>query len=349
MESDPLTWISRLELTGFLQVGIDSVYMPVVSAHDFGMAMTNRLKDLLGSQAFQMPAFQMGPEACSSPRHSREHIPLTQPEPARVSTAPSVSFAVSAASTPTTASISAPNIMSTGTNRAVVPASSVLQSTGAQVFPFGLRDRPQAAGRGPGPGMSHSLDDVSEIRRPLIDVGEYNAQCNQLMYNWNVCFSNNRSVLQGFPDSLERQVQELEKEVKKCVEDEDSDAIDYLLAYNLERFQDDITRARQGGVIDDVVSTRYYKQHAKFVQTLRPLKRLLAKKLKDGEAKKTLANLHKQNLPLMADSLDSKEWCEQVNFIMRALKDEEDNNPILQNRLKEMVRLSIKTDALKPL
>merc|ERR1711895_39777 len=110
--------------------------------------------------------------------------------------------------------------------------------SGAQVFPFGLRDRPQAAG----PGMSHSLDDVSEIRRPLIDVGEYNAQCNQLMYNWNVCFSNNRSVLQGYPDSLERKVQELEKEVKKCVEEEDSDAIDYLLAYNLERFQDDITR-----------------------------------------------------------------------------------------------------------
>ena len=88
----------------------------------------------------------------------------------------------------------------------------------------------------------------------------------------------------------------MEKEVKKCVEKEDSDAIDYILTYDLERFQDDITRARQGGVIDDVVSTRYYKQHAKFVQTLRPLKRLLAKKLKDGEAKKTLANLHKQNL-----------------------------------------------------
>ena len=259
MESDPLTWISRLELTGFLQVGVDSLYMPVVSAHDFAMAMTNRLKDLLGSQVFQMPAFQVGPEACSSPRLSRELIPLTQPEPARASTAPTVSFAVSAPPTPTTASISAPSVMSTRTNRAVVPASTALQSTGAQVFPFGLRDRTQSTGRGPGPGMSQSLEDVSEIRRPLIDVGEYNAQCNQLMFNWNACFSNNRSVLQGYPDSLERQVQDLEKEVKNCVEKEDSDAIDYILTYDLERFQDDITRARQGGVIDDTVSTRYYK------------------------------------------------------------------------------------------
>merc|ERR1711888_178296 len=135
----------------------------------------------------------------------------------------------------------------------------------------------------------------------------------------------------------------------KCEDEEDPDAIDYLLTYNLERFQDGVTRARQGGVIDDVSATKYYKQHAKFVQRLKPLKRVLIKKMKDGESKKTLPNLHKQNLPLMADSLDSKEWCEQVDFIMRALKDEEDNNPILQNRLKEMVRSSIKTDALKPL
>ena len=73
-------------------------------------------------------------------------------------------------------------------------------------------------------------------------------------------------------------------------------------------------------MIDDILATKYYKQHAKFVHRLKPLKRELIKKMKDSESKKTLANLHKQNLPLMLDSLDSKEWLEQVEFIMKALK-----------------------------
>ena len=92
-------------------------------------------------------------------------------------------------------------------------------------------------------------------------------------------------MLQGYPDSLERQVQDLEKEVKGCEEEKDSDVIDYLLNYNLERFQEDVTRARQGGVIDDITATKYYKQHAKFVHRLKPLKRVLIKKMKDSESK----------------------------------------------------------------
>ena len=51
----------------------------------------------------------------------------------------------------------------------------------------------------------------------------------------------------------------------------------------------------------------------------------------------------------MLDSLDSKEWLEQVEFIMKALNEEEDNDPIIKNRVKVMVKLSLKSEALKPL
>ena len=166
--SEPLTWINRLESSGFVQVGVDTLYLPVASVHDFPMSLSNRLKDILGTQAFQLQAFQMGPDACSSPRHSREHLPPARPEPPRTVThsAPTVSFAVSTASTPTTASISAPNIMSSG----IVRAPGALQSTVAQPFPSGARDRVPAAGRGPGHVFSQSMEDVSEIRRPFINV-----------------------------------------------------------------------------------------------------------------------------------------------------------------------------------
>ena len=51
----------------------------------------------------------------------------------------------------------------------------------------------------------------------------------------------------------------------------------------------------------------------------------------------------------MNDSLDSKEWIVNVKFIMKALQEEEDNDPMIQNRIKEMVRASLKSDSLKPL
>ena len=51
----------------------------------------------------------------------------------------------------------------------------------------------------------------------------------------------------------------------------------------------------------------------------------------------------------MLDSLDSKEWLEQVEFIMRALKEEEDGDPLIMQRVKEMVKTSLKSDSLKPL
>ena len=51
----------------------------------------------------------------------------------------------------------------------------------------------------------------------------------------------------------------------------------------------------------------------------------------------------------MIDSLDSKEWLEQVQFIMKALSDEEDGDPLITQWVKEMIKLSIKSDPLKPL
>ena len=51
----------------------------------------------------------------------------------------------------------------------------------------------------------------------------------------------------------------------------------------------------------------------------------------------------------MADSLDSKDWIINIKFIMKALNDEEDNDPIIENRIKEMVKDSLKSDLLKPL
>ena len=87
-------------------------------------------------------------------------------------------------------------------------------------------------------------------------------------------------MLQGYPEALERQVQEFEKDVKEAEEKEDSDQVDYILNYDLERFQQDITRARQGGVVNDVTAANYYKKHAGFVHRLKPLKRQLTKKIK---------------------------------------------------------------------
>ena len=57
------------------------------------------------------------------------------------------------------------------------------------------------------------------------------------MEHWNFCFNNNKSVLQGYPEALERQAQDFGKEVKEAEEKEDSDQVDYLLTYDRGRFQ----------------------------------------------------------------------------------------------------------------
>ena len=92
-----------------------------------------------------------------------------------------------------------------------------------------------------------------------------NMQCNILMENLNQCFNFNRSILEGYPDSLERQVGQLDKEVMEDEEKENADRIDYILTYDLDRFQQDMTRARRGGVISDAVAARCFKKHASYV------------------------------------------------------------------------------------
>ena len=72
-------------------------------------------------------------------------------------------------------------------------------------------------------------------------------------------------MLQGYPEALERQVIDLGKEVEEAEEKEDSDQVEYLLNYDLERFQQDITRARQGGVINEGTAASDYKKHARFI------------------------------------------------------------------------------------
>ena len=92
------------------------------------------------------------------------------------------------------------------------------------------------------------------------------------MENWNLCFSVNRSVLQGYPEALERQAADLEKEVSEAEKNEDSDHVEYLINYDLERFSQDVTRAKQGGVINDTTAANYYKLHSRYIQRLKPLK-----------------------------------------------------------------------------
>ena len=91
---------------------------------------------------------------------------------------------------------------------------------------------------------------------------EYNLhQCNQLMENLNLCFTANRSVLQGYPEALERQAADLEKEVGEAEKNEDSDQVEYIINYDLKRFSQDVTRAKQGGVINDTMAANYYELH----------------------------------------------------------------------------------------
>ena len=42
VESEPMAWINRLESPGFVQgPGIDVLYLPVASEHDFSESLTN--------------------------------------------------------------------------------------------------------------------------------------------------------------------------------------------------------------------------------------------------------------------------------------------------------------------
>ena len=108
-ESDPSAWMTRLESPGFIQgPGVDALYCPIVSHTDFGEAVSNRLKECLGTQVFQQ--FQQGiPDATSSPcSQSVQQVNIVPPNPVSSGTGPSVSFApVTVSSTPVSAAVTA--------------------------------------------------------------------------------------------------------------------------------------------------------------------------------------------------------------------------------------------------
>ena len=77
-------------------------------------------------------------------------------------------------------------------------------------------------------------------------------------------------------------VKELDKDVKEAEEEEDADKIDYILTYDLDRFQQDVTRARQGGVITDVIAAKYLKKTLQFHSQIET-----SEKTTDEEAEKS--------------------------------------------------------------
>ena len=92
VESDPSKWLNRLELPGFIQgPRIDRLYHPLVSISDFREAINIRFKEILGTLLYQIQPFNNGPgpEATSSRRHSRDHLP-SHPLVATASVAPDI-------------------------------------------------------------------------------------------------------------------------------------------------------------------------------------------------------------------------------------------------------------------
>ena len=155
VESEPVAWISRLETPGFIQgPGIDVLYLPVASENYFSEALANRLKDLLGSQVYQLqPSQPGGPEATSSLPNSVEHIPLAPPPPIRAVTGsgPMVSFAVTSASTPVS------TVITSGHRGSIITAPVSRPAVVQPALQHGSQDRDPSTGGGPGQPFSHSL------------------------------------------------------------------------------------------------------------------------------------------------------------------------------------------------
>merc|ERR1711888_259293 len=67
--------------------------------------------------------------------------------------------------------------------------------------------------------------------------------------------------------------------------------------------------------------------------------------------KKSLASIHKINLPQLKDSLDGGPWVEQVDYISKALTEQEHESPLVKQKVLDLVRDSLKsaTGSLKAL
>merc|ERR1711942_525541 len=66
---------------------------------------------------------------------------------------------------------------------------------------------------------------------------------------------------------------------------------------------------------------------------------------------KSLASINKINLPLLRDTLDGGPWIEQVDFIMKALTEQEQESPIIKQKILNLIKESLKiaTGSLKAL
>ena len=114
------------------------------------------------------------------------------------------------------------------------------------------------------------------------------------------------------------------------------------MACDLKRLYDDVIDAKKRYAINNAQAENYFEKYSTLARRLNPQKKELKKQEDSLKSKRSLNNLHKTNLPDLKDTLDCGPWRTQVEHMARALKEEENDDPLLKQRIINRVKTSLK-------
>ena len=127
--------------------------------------------------------------------------------------------------------------------------------------------------------------------------------------------------------------------------------MDEFLKRSLSAYHDDLVYARRGGFLSREQVDFFQQEYCTIADSIQDAKREQRKQDNIHKNKKSLASIHKIHLPQLRDSLYGGPWIEQVDYISKALTEQEHESPFVKQKVLDLVRDSLKsaTGSLKAL
>ena len=160
--------------------------------------------------------------------------------------------------------------------------------------------------------------------------------------NSNKHFNKPQNILASTLDDIRDSLKQIKKEYQEVLANSNADIIEEFLKQSLLFFHEDIVTAKRTRSVPTDQLEVFKNKYSKIATAPQNLKKEIKSKDEQNKGKRTLGRLCKFTLPELKDSLDGGPWQHQVEFMIDALHTQEDNNPIIRQKVIEMIKESTK-------
>ena len=118
-----------------------------------------------------------------------------------------------------------------------------------------------------------------------------------------------------------------------------------FLRRSLSAYHNDMLYARRNTVLSKEQIEYFNHEYCAIADSVQDAKRELKKKEEIQKNKRSLGSIHKIALPQLRDSLDGGPWVQQVDYISKALEEQECQDPLMKQKVLTLIRDSLKSSS----